>query len=68
MGGDNYYWNVTPLITLYVKHEEDGKEDSVAEAGKHGGRLIKKEIFNDQRKFRADTFELIRKYKLISGE
>lgn len=51
MGGDNYYWNHTPMMKLWEKHNDMEKEDPVSEAGKDGGWLLKKVIKNDQRNF-----------------
>ena len=65
MGGDNYYWEGTPMYKLYEKHNDLGKDEPVAEAGKDGGWLLKKVINNDQRQFETKKEELIRKYRWI---
>jgi hypothetical protein len=67
MGGDNYYWEGTPLLVLYTKHENKGKdsETAVKDAGKDSGWLLKKVIDQDQRQFETKKEELIRKYKWI---
>ncbi len=65
MGGDNYYWNNTPLIALYTKHIDLGKDDAdaVESAGKDSGWLLKKVIYKDKRKFFTKKEGLVRKYK-----
>ena len=63
MGGDNYYWQGTPLIALYNKQLSSGSADPVKEAGKEGGRLLKKVISDDGRTFETKEEELIRKYR-----
>jgi hypothetical protein len=65
MGGDNYYWNNTPLIALYNKQEKLGNEDPEAQAGKEGGWLMKRVISEDARKFETIEEDLIRKYKWV---
>lgn len=65
MGGDNYYWQGTPLIALYEKHEDLGKDDPVGDAGKDGGWILKKVIKDDDRKFETKTEEMIRKYRWL---
>lgn len=64
MGGDNYYWEGTPLLVLYSKHENKGKqwELAVKDAGKDSGWLLKKVIVDDKRTFDTKKEELIRKY------
>ena len=65
MGGENYYWNDTPMIKLWEKHHNLGKDDPVIEAGKDGGWILKKVIANDKRKFETKEEDMIRKYKWI---
>ena len=61
MGGDNYYWNETPLIVLYEKHKEE--DDAVRAAGRDSGWLLKKVINDDKRNFETKKDEMVRKYK-----
>ena len=62
MGGDNYYWQGTPMLSLYDKHKGKSSEP-VKEAGKDGGWLLKAVINNDQRQFETKKEALIRQYK-----
>lgn len=67
MGGENFQWQGTPLLCLYLKHE--GKnEDPTKEAGKDAGWLLKSVIANDKRKFDTKKEELIRQYCWIDFE
>lgn len=66
MGGNNYYWEGTPLEALYRKHIASGKtkEQAIEAAGKDSGWLLKKVIKEDKkREFYTKKEELIRKYK-----
>jgi len=65
MGGDNFYWQGTPLIVLFEKHKALGKDDESAnkEAGKESGWLLKHVIDKDKRNFETKKEELIRKYR-----
>ena len=67
MGGENYFWQGTPMLVLYAKHEAKTQdwEAAVAEAGKDAGWLLKKAISDDTRIFETKKEELIRKYKWI---
>ena len=67
MGGDNYYWDGTPLIVLYRKHENISI-DPVKEAGKDSGWLLKKVIHQDKRVYETTREELIRKYRWVAKE
>ncbi len=67
MGGDNYYWQRTPLYALYEKHE--GKsDDPFKEAGKDSGWLLKRVIHEDKREFETTVDELVRKYRWTGTE
>ncbi|MBL4653327.1 MAG: hypothetical protein JKY53_10770 [Flavobacteriales bacterium] len=67
MGGDNYYWDGTPLLVLYTKHENKGKdsEQAVKDAGKDSGWLLKKTVHEDIRYFESKKEELTRKYRWV---
>jgi hypothetical protein len=68
MGGDNYYWQGTPLLVLYQKHSEKAgkeKELPLKDAGKDAGWILKKVISIDNRTFETKKEELIRKYRWI---
>jgi len=64
MGGDNFYWEGTPLMALFGKHKTEGKDDKAAieAAGKDSGWLLKLVIDNDKRNFETKKEDLIRKY------
>jgi hypothetical protein len=63
-GGENFDWNGTPLIKLFEKHIKKGKneDDSIKDAGKDVGWILKKVIDDDSRDFETKKEELIRKY------
>lgn len=63
MGGENYYWDNTPMYKLWKKHEKLGKDDSVQDAGKDAGWILKKVIKEDKRKFETKEEDMIRKYR-----
>ncbi len=65
MGGENYYWEGTPLIALYEKHHEE--DDAVERAGKDSGWLLKRVIDDDSRNFDTKKEELIRKYRWVQS-
>ena len=64
MGGDNFYWNDTPLIKLYEKHIADGKssEDSITDAAKDAGWMLKKVLDTSKRNFDHKKEDQTRKY------
>lgn len=63
MGGENYYWEDTPLYCLYEKHKH--KETAVKDAGKDAGWLLKKVLVDDNRTFDTKIEGMVRKYKWI---
>lgn len=66
MGGDNFYWQGTPLIELYEKHKH--KENSVKAAGIDAGWLLKAVISEDERVFETKTEDLIRQYRWVDSD
>ena len=57
LGGDNYYWQGTPLIQLYdyyLEGDEENHDYAVEEAGKAAGRLLKEVLINDKRTFETE--------------
>ncbi len=70
MGGDNFYWEGTPLYKLFEKHKKVGKnnEDAITAAGKDSGWILKRVINKDKREFETKKEELIRKYRWNGNE
>ena len=70
MGGENYFWQGTPLIILYEKHRNKGKDEdsSVRDAGKDSGWLLKSVINDDQRLFENRYESFINQYRWIVNE
>lgn len=68
MGGDNFYWNGTPLMVLYEKHENDGASDPLNDAAIDGGWLLKKTIEIDKRLFETKKENGPRMYKWTGVE
>jgi len=61
MGGDNFYWEGTPMYSLYEKHKN--KKNAIGLAGKDAGWILKKVINNDKRIFETKKEARTRKYK-----
>ncbi len=59
MGGENTFWEGTPLMPLWAEEENHDK------AGKTAGMILKKVIAEDQRRFDTKKENLVRKYKWI---
>lgn len=56
LGGENYYWQDTPLFALYDYYMECSGQDSdysFSEAAKAAGRLMKAVLQEDKRVFEA---------------
>lgn len=51
LGGDNFYWEGTPLLALYKKHVKLGTPDPVGAAAKDAGWMLKFVIEQDKRRF-----------------
>jgi hypothetical protein len=67
MGGENFDWTGNPMIALYQKHINKGKNDAdaISDAGKDAGWLLKKVVSSDIRQFETTVDELVRKYKWV---
>ncbi|PSV15391.1 hypothetical protein [Photobacterium kishitanii] len=68
MGGENYYWQGTPLIRLYEKHVENGSDNPVNQAGINAGWLLKSVLAHDFRKFETSKEYRKRIYKWCGEE
>ena len=67
MGGDNTEWAGTPLLALYLKHEQTSS-DPVRQAGQDGGWLLKRTIQEDLRHFETREQHLIREYRWLVNQ
>ena len=57
LGGDNYYWQGTPLMPLYTYYlngDNNNHDYAVEEAGKAAGRLLKEVLIRDKRIFATE--------------
>lgn len=70
LGGDNYYWQRTPmeaLYTYYLNGDESRHEYAEEEAGKAAGRLLYQLLYNDKREFET-WVEYTRMYRWTGDE
>lgn len=54
LGGENYFWEGTPLYRLYEVYYNEGENEqeyAISEAGKAAGRLLKIVLLEDKREF-----------------
>lgn len=51
LGGDNFYWEGTPLLALYNKHVKLKTSDPVGAAAIDAGWLLKQVLEKDKRRF-----------------
>ncbi|MCF0214919.1 MAG: hypothetical protein HUK21_00405 [Fibrobacteraceae bacterium] len=51
MGGENFYWEGTPLIRLYEERKKICAKTAIKEAAKAAGWLLKTVLAKDKRKF-----------------
>ena len=57
LGGDNFYWQGTPMIALYEESED------FAQAAIDAGKLLKRVIAEDKRSFETKKEALVRQYR-----
>lgn len=69
-GGDNYYWEGTPLMALWEKQKNIGKNGAEATeaAAKDLGWITKNVINQDKRTFETRKAKLVRQYKWTGEE
>lgn len=71
LGGDNYYWQSTPMITLYEHYREVehlSVEDAVDRAGKAAGWLLKDMLKTDKRMYESREAFKTREYRWTGEE
>ena len=70
VGGDNFEWQGTPLIVLYEKHIDLGKDDdsAIEAAGKDLGWLLKAVLDGDKRHFEVGRSGRTAGYKWVGNE
>ncbi|MBR3699812.1 MAG: hypothetical protein IKM85_09895 [Bacteroidales bacterium] len=70
LGGDNYFWEATPMETLFLYYRngnDDNNEYAVEEAGKAAGRLLYQMLRDDKREFET-WVEYTRMYRWTGEE
>ena len=67
MGGDNFFWEGTPMMALFMKHKNKGKNDksSIKGAGVDGGWILKEVLRVDKRSFESKLEFKSRFYKWV---
>jgi hypothetical protein len=70
VGGENFEWQGTPLIVLYEKHVNKGKEsdDAIVDAAKDLGWLLKAVLNDDKRSFEVGKSGLTAAYRWAGNE
>ena len=70
VGGENFEWDGTPLIVLYDKHRNAGKENDAAikAAAKDLGWLLKAVLVEDKRHFDTGKEGLVSVYRWVGNE
>lgn len=51
VGGENFYWESTPLYQLYQWHMANGADNPINMAGRDIGHLLKSVLYHDKRIF-----------------
>ena len=70
LGGDNYYWQDTPMMALYEYYrngDDANNEYAIEEAGKAAGRLLYQMLYDDKREFQT-WIEYTRMYRWTGNE
>ena len=70
VGGENFDWDETPLIVLYEKHINEGKDNASAieAAAKDLGWLVKTVLAEDKRTFIPSKAGLVNHYRWVGNE
>lgn len=69
-GGENFYWEETPLMALFEKQKKMGKkgEESIKASAKDLGWITKNVINEDKRTFETRKAGLVRQYRWTGAE
>jgi len=62
LGGDNFFWQDTPMYALYEKSND------VDQAGKDAGWILKQVVEIDKRSFETKKEGLVRQYRWSGNE
>ena len=71
LGGENYYWQGTPLMRLYEYYMEQSDEDSeyaVRQAGRAAGHLLKRVLIEDPKRTYETRQGYTREYRWVGEE
>jgi len=70
VGGENFDWDETPLIALYEKHINGGKDNASAikAAARDLGWLVKTVLAEDKRTFIPSKAGLVNHYRWVGNE
>ncbi|MFZ1492655.1 MAG: hypothetical protein WAU60_04490 [Candidatus Competibacter denitrificans] len=70
MGGENFFWEGTPLIALYEKHIKLGKtnDSAIEDAAKDLGWIVKSVLARDKRTYRLEKAGLVNSYTWVGNE
>lgn len=65
LGGENFYWEGTPMMALYEYYKKINPEGNYAqeEAGKAAGWLLKQVLLEDRRTFETRKGFMTREYR-----
>lgn len=65
VGGDNRYWEGTPLYELYDRYKRDGKDDDYAfdQAARDLGKILKKVLEEDKNRTFESADGYVKEYK-----
>ena len=72
VGGDNFYWQGTPLYPLYEHYHNlypnDDSGYAVTQAGRALGHILKRVIVEDKRTFTSEIRDQVRHYQWQPNE
>ncbi|MCE1197655.1 MAG: hypothetical protein LWW85_01695 [Marinilabiliales bacterium] len=57
LGGDNFYWEGTPMFALYEKSKD------IEQAGRDAGWLLKRMLHDDKRTYESSTDGRVKQYR-----
>lgn len=65
LGGENFYWEDTPMMALYEHYKEETPDGDYAqkEAGKAAGRILKQLLLEDRRTYETRKGFMKREYR-----
>lgn len=68
LGGENFYWQKTPMIPIYEYYARKGSKNPVGDAGRAAGNLLMEVLHEDAKREFETRVNYVRQYRWTGVE